>query len=713
MRRTPSILQMEAVECGAAALAMVLAHYGLWVPLEELRVYCSVSRDGSNAANIAKAARHYGLEATGRRVDADYALAMPMPVIAFWNQNHFVVIEGADGGSVLINDPAQGPRKISRAEFDAALSGVAIELVPGPDFKAGGHPPSTLASLKSRITGVTGAALQAVVALGLLLVVPGLLLPLLISFFVDSILIDGRTEWLIPLVFGLLGTLLLQILLSWTQRYFLARLQTQFGISGSAQFVWHALLLPIGFYAQRYIGDVVSRFQSTLRVADILSGQLTSSALSLLVVAFYGAVMLFLSVPLALLAIGLTSLNVLLLLAVQRKREDLNRRLAQQAGKVSGTSIAGLQAIETLKATGSENDFFKIWAGYFANMFNAEQELSSLSLRLDQAPRLLNALIHAAVLCGGGVLIILGDLTIGGLVAFQLVLGNFTSPITQLVDFSRQLQEVKADLARIDDVMHHRRDAFFRDGTKPAAAQVGKLSGKLEIRNLSFGYNPLLPPLIEDFSLTIKPGSRVALVGGSGSGKSTIAKIILGIFQPTNGEILFDDVPLDQMDREVFVQSISYVGQEIYLFEGSVKDNISMWNDQIPFENVRRAAIDADIHDVIAARAGGYESAVAEDGRNFSGGQSQRIEIARALAGDPTLLILDEATSALDPLSEKSIDDKLRQRGCSCIIIAHRLSTIRDADEIVVIDFGKVVERGTHDDLIALGGRYAEMVGLA
>jgi NHLM bacteriocin system ABC transporter peptidase/ATP-binding protein len=714
--RTPTIIQMEAVECGATALAIILAHYGRWVPLEQLRSSCGVSRDGAKASNILKAARQLGMHAKGLMKDAAEAIKFGRPMIVFWNFNHYVVVEGASKTAVFLNDPALGPRQVSHDEFRASYTGITLDLVPGPDFSRGGERRRLGKALAKRLAGAESAVTMLLVAT-LFLVVPGFLLPAFVKTFVDDVLTLGFDRWLFPLIVGLAIVALLNAGLTLLQQRTLLSLENRLGVSSGAQFMWRALRLPVDFYAQRFAGDIASRLQSVQRVSQLLAGPLPTNLVNCLTVGFYAAIMMIYSAPLTLVTVGLTVINFALVSAVSRKRRDMNMALLNQSAKLQGASIAGLQAIESIKASATENDFYSIWSGYQTQFLNSTQSLARYSIALSAVPILLNSLSATLVLGYGGALIIKGKLTIGGLVAFQALLQQFNTPVTQLVGLGGQLQEIEGDLNRLDDLMLHSEDPVFTSGGSSAEPRVSypsaRLSGAVELREVSFAYSQFDTPLIKDFSLSIAPGHRVALVGSTGSGKSTLVRMILGLYRPTGGEILFDGQSIDRIPREMFTASVGAVMQEGHLFQGSVVDNLTMWNAAIPRETIVRAAQDACIHEVIAARGGGYDSDLSEMGRNLSGGQWQRLEIARALVSDPSILVLDEATSALDPLTEREIDQNLRRRGCTCIIVAHRLSTIRDCDEIIVLDRGKIAERGTHETLMSLGKKYAGLVALS
>jgi NHLM bacteriocin system ABC transporter peptidase/ATP-binding protein len=711
LRRSPTVLQMEAVECGAAALAIVLAHYGRWVPLEELRVACGVSRDGSKASNVVKAARGYGLVAKGFKKEPAALRSLSLPAILHWNFNHFVVLDGFRKGRVFLNDPATGPRDVSDEELDQAFTGVVLTFEPGPDFQRLGDPPRLIPALRRRLAG-SRAALVFVLLAGLGLALPGLVIPVFSKVFVDSVLLENRREWLPPLLVAMGLAALLTGLLTWIQQVYLLRLETRLAVGSSSGFLWHVLRLPTVFFSQRFAGDISSRVAINDRVAQLLSRDLATNALGALMVVFFAAILFRYDVVLTLVGIGVVSLNVAALRYVSRRRVDGNRRLAQDQGKLLGTAIGGLQTIETLKATGGESDLFARWAGFQAKVVNGQQDLERYSQILDAVPPLLSAINTALILGLGGLRVMNGSLSLGGLVAFQLLMASFTAPINRLVSLGGRLQTVEGDMNRLDDVLRYRIDptAASGSGGLPEPGAPVRLRGFLDLHQVSFGYSRLDPPLIEEFDLALKPGFRIALVGGSGSGKSTISRLVTGLYEPWGGEIRFDGARRREVPAAVLTGSLAAVDQNVFLFEGTVRENLTLWDVTIPLPEVVAAAKDACIHEDIAARQGGYESLVEEGGANWSGGQRQRLEIARALVGRPSLLVLDEATSALDSTTESRIDENLRRRGCTCLIVAHRLSTIRDADEIIVLDKGKVVQRGTHDDLKRIDGPYARLI---
>lgn len=709
--RTPTLLQMEAVECGAASLGIILGYYRRYVPLEELRVACGVSRDGSKASNVLKAARTYGLEAKGYKKDLTTIKELQPPYIIFWNFNHFVVVDGFARNKVYLNDPAVGPRVVTDAEFDLSFTGVVLVFQRSPEFRKGGSPSRIMTALRTRLRG-NHLALLYLALVALMLAALNLVAPVFSRMYIDDILISGKQDWIKPLLTAMAAAIVLKALATFLQQEALLRMETKLSLVSSARFLWHVLQLPLEFFSQRYAGEVSSRIQLNDRLASLLSGELASSFANLLFIGFYAALMFRYDPVLTSIGILAASLNLAALHYISRRRKDQNVRLLQERGKLLGMSMSALQMIETVKSSGSESDYFSRWAGYQAKVVNAEQDMGVSSHVLSSIPVLLTALTSLAVICIGGLRIMNGLMTMGLLIAFQVLMANFIEPVNRLVDLGGTLQETQGDLSRLDDVLHFPKDknAAPPSSTPGSPRESKKLEGKLELRNLSFGYSKLEPPLLKDFSLVVQPGQRVALVGGSGSGKSTVAKLVAGLFEPWSGEILFDGRSRSQVPREVMTSSVAFVDQDIFMFEGSIRQNLTLWDDAMDDATLIRAAKDAVIHDDVTSRVGGYDSILEEEGRNFSGGQRQRMEIARALVTDPRVIVMDEATSALDPRVEKIIDDQLRKRGCTCLIVAHRLSTIRDCDEIIVMNSGVIAQRGTHDEMLQVDGPYSRLV---
>ncbi|MEV1019516.1 NHLP family bacteriocin export ABC transporter peptidase/permease/ATPase subunit [Streptomyces sp. NPDC050264] len=709
--RTPTVLQMEAVECGAAALGMVLAHHGRHVPLEELRIACGVSRDGSRASNLLKAARSYGMTAKGMQMEPAALADVQGPAILFWEFNHYVVYDGTGRRfgrrGVYINDPDKGRRFVATEDFDTSFTGVVLVVEPGEDFRRGGRRPGVWKALPGRLRGTTGTMLAALLA-SLLLVAVGAAVPALSKTYIDLFLIGDQTS-LLGVLFASMGAMVaLTGVLTWLQQANLLRGRIISSTLSSARFFRHLLRLPVTFFAQRSPADLVQRLQSNDAVAETLARDLTAAGVDGIVVLLYAVLLWSYDPQLTMIGVGIALLNVVAMRIVVRLRATGTQKLRADSARLTNTSYTGLQLIETMKATGGENGYFRRWAGQHATTLEEQQKLGVPSAWLGVVAPTLAALNSALILWIGGLRAVEGHLSVGLLVAFQALVTRFTAPITRLNGVAGRIQDFAADVARLKDVENFPVDTLY---ARPEAVQsTRRLKGHVALENITFGYSPLDKPLLSEFSLTVGPGQQVALVGGSGSGKSTVSRLISGLYSPWEGVIRIDDRRLDDIPRGALAASVSFVDQDVFLFEGTVRDNVALWDPSISDEAVADALRDACLYDVVARRPGGLHSRVEQDGRNFSGGQRQRLEIARALVRRPSILVLDEVTSALDAETEQTVMDNIRRRGCACVVIAHRLSTVRDSDEIVVLDHGQVVERGRHEHLVAAGGPYAELV---
>ncbi|MEU9400908.1 NHLP family bacteriocin export ABC transporter peptidase/permease/ATPase subunit [Streptomyces sp. NPDC048242] len=710
--RTPTVLQMEAVECGAASLAMVLGHYGRHVPLEELRIACGVSRDGSRASNLLKAARSYGLTAKGMQMDLAALAEVRAPAVLFWEFNHYVVYDGMGRRfgrrGVYINDPAKGRRFVPMDEFDGSFTGVVLVLEPGADFAKGGRKPGVLGAMPARLRGTAGTLPAAVLA-SLLLVAVGAALPALSRTYIDMFLIGGQTS-LLGVLFASMGTCVaLTLVLTWLQQANLLHGRIISSTLSSARFLRHLLRLPVTFFSQRSPADLVQRLQSNDQVAETLARDLAAAGVDAIVVVLYALLLYTYDPQLTFVGIGVALLNIVAMRMVVRLRATRTAKLRADSARLTNTSYTGLQLIETMKATGGEDGYFRKWAGQHAATLEEQQKLGVPSAWLGVVAPTLATLNSALILWIGGVRAIEGHISVGLLVAFQALVARFTAPLTRLNGVAGRIQDFAADVARLKDVENFQADPLY-DRPGGAGESTRRLRGHVQLENVTFGYSPLDKPLLTGFDLSVGPGQQVALVGGSGSGKSTVSRLISGLYSPWDGVIRIDDTRLEDIPRGALASSVSFVDQDVFLFEGTVRDNVALWDRSIPDEAVVEALRDAALYDVVTRRPGGIHSRVEQDGRNFSGGQRQRLEIARALVRRPSILVLDEVTSALDAETELTVMDNLRRRGCACVVIAHRLSTVRDSDEIVVLQHGTVVERGRHEELVAHGGAYAALV---
>lgn len=706
--KVPVIMQMEVLECGAASLAMILAYFGKWIPLEQVREDCGVSRDGSNAKNVLKAARSYGLIAKGYRYEPeDLKKNGKFPCIIHWNFNHFVVLNGFKGDKAVLNDPARGTYTVSKETFDRSFTGVCLMLEPSEEFRPGGKPKSMVAFAKKRLSGA-GSAIAFVTLTTVISSLLGIIYPAFSRVFLDRLLTQKNPEWFYPFLVGLASLSALQLLVAWIRTVYSLQIDGKMAVVGNTTFMWKVLRLPMQFFSQRMAGDIASRQSSNASISKNLVNTFAPLALNTAMMVFYLVVMIRYSWLLTL--VGLISILVNLLMShiISQKRINLTRIQVRDAGKLASATVAGIEMIETIKASGAENGYFEKWSGYQASVNTQKVKYVKLNQYLGMIPSLVSSLTNTAVLMIGVWLTMKGEFTVGMIMAFQGFLSSFTAPASSLISAGQTLQEMRTEMERVEDVMEYPNDPVFENETE--AEKYAKLTGEIEMKNVTFGYSALAEPLIKDFNLSLKPGSRVAFVGFSGCGKSTLAKLISGLYQPWSGEILFDGKPMSQIDRSIFTASLAVVDQDIILFEDTIANNIKMWDDSIEDYSMIQAASDVRLHEDILRRDGGYQYRITEGGKDFSGGQRQRLEIARVLAQDPTIIIMDEATSALDAKTEYEVVTSIKNRGITCIVVAHRLSTIRDCDEIIVLDRGNVVERGTHDELYAKGGLYTKLV---
>lgn len=703
--RVPTVLQMEMLECGAASLAMILAYHQIWIPLERLREECGVNRNGSKASMLLKVAHDYGFDAKGYRWSTETLQKVKSPVIIHWDFNHFVVLEGFHKGYAYINDPASGRRRLTMDEFEESYTGIALQILPTPAVKPMGHQYSVMAEIGAKLVKDKWAALY-VGILALLMVVPGLATTVLQQIFVDDVLSGKHPDWMFNVclalaialvVVGIMNVLQVTVLTFWHRKII---------ITDSADLFRHILRLPMRFFHQRYVAEIASRMTFIDSIGHMLSSSAATIVVDIFVALFFLALLLQYSVPLTLIGVGLSVVNLVVFLVIRRRLTDLNMRIQQDRGKEYGTVMNGLLMMETIKANGNEQEFFSRWAGYKTKVMIGKQEIALWNTMIQIVPVFLGGIDGALVMTLGGFSIMDGVLTAGGFIAFQSLMSYFKEPFSQITTLSIELQTTEMEMRRINDIWRYKVDSLHYSSEPSKVDVTTKLSGELLMKDVVFGYSTAEPPLLTGFSLHLKPGQWIAVVGASGGGKSTVAKLVTGLYEEWSGEVRFDGHLRRELSRDVIVSSISSVDQDILLFTGTVRQNITLFDETIPHHVVVQAAKDACIHDDILCLDGGYDAVVGEGGFNFSGGQRQRLEIARALARNPSILVLDEATSALDPVTELQVLSAIRNRGCACLFVAHRLSTIRDCDEIIVLDKGQIIERGTHEELQSRNGMY-------
>ena len=709
--KVPVIMQQEALECGAVSLAMILAYFGKWLPIERIRADCDISRDGSTAKNILRAAKGYGLDVDAYKLEPEELREDgEFPCIIHWNLNHFVVLKGFKGNKAFLNDPAYGDYSVSMETFDRSFTGICLFFKPNESFVADGQRKSIWSFAKKRLKN-SNTEIAAILMISIILLLVGIINPLFAENFIDWCLdssIKSNAVWFFA-VFSLVGVI--SILGEWFKAYYLLKIDGKMSVIGNTSYIWKVLNLPMNFFSQRLPGDIQLRQAENAEVSTRLVQIVAPMLINTIVTVFYLAIMIWYSPVLALIGVVSVAVNVLFSTYSSRKRINLTRVQMMEQGQLYSTTTTGIDMIETLKASSAEDMWVEQWSNSLTSFSNSEIKLKILDLNFGTLPQLITSLTNVAVIAVGALLVVKGSMSVGMLIAFQGFMAMFLSPVNAMVGAEQKMQEMRTQMERIDDVMEYSDDRSVTYADEPDdGGSLDKLKGKIEIKNVSFGYSKMKPPVVRDLSITVDVGKSVAIVGASGCGKSSAAKLISGLYAPWSGEILFDGKPISEIPRSVFTSSVAVVDQDITLFEGSIAENIKMWDKSIEDFEMVLSAKDASIHELIMSREGGYNGRLAVRGENLSGGQRQCIEIARALAQDPTIMVLDEATSALDAKTEADVVKAIKDRGVTCVVIAHRLSTIRDCDEIIVLNNGEIAERGTHSELLARGGIYKKLV---
>jgi NHLM bacteriocin system ABC transporter peptidase/ATP-binding protein len=701
-RRVRFIPQMEETECGAASLGMVLAFHGHHAPLSELRQASGVSRSGADARAIARTARKYGLEAQGLRAEVERLGAVPVPAILHWDLEHFVVLERIERQRALIVDPAAGSRSISLEELGRHFTGVLIAFRPTPALRPRKRARPSLAKYGDVVRrSLPTLALVLLASLGLQAV--SLVFPLAAQVLLDAVIVPKQATWLWGFCAALAFAVFARTLLSLARSFVVQALRNVLDQTVTTRFLHHLLDLPLAFFQQRQAGDLVQRVHSNATIQSVLSTQTIATVLDATLLVGYAALMLAFDPRLGATILAFAAVRVVLLVILRERNQLAVASELTAGGREYGALLEALTGLETTKASGAEDRMVQRWSHRMTGRVNASLERRRLSIVASQAMVLLQGLGTALVFLVGGEAVIAQRMTIGTFASFLALQGLFMSPLESLLQTIDQLQYLGNHLERLDDVL--------TTAPEPSGGMdPGRLGGEIELRNVDFGYSSTEPPVLTDISVQIRPGEKIAIVGPSGAGKSTLARLLLGMHLPSRGEISFDGRDLNDLDLAKVRRQMGAVLQDTFLFDDTVRANLSLRDEDTPLERLRAAAELACVDDVIDALPHGYSTRLGDNGSVLSGGQRQRLNLARALALEPAVLLLDEATSALDLETERRVHENLARIGCTRILIAHRLATVRDADRILVLKAGRIVQQGRYEELAARRGLFRSLV---